>query len=89
MLPDQEETVEARIETKLMSIGRNIQGSLALAGVSAAALLLGGCASISYSEPGAPPASVIVCHKGKKTLELPEPAARGHLAHGDTPGPCS
>ncbi len=32
--------------------------------------------------------SVIVCHKGKKTLELPQEAARAHIGHGDTYGPC-
>jgi hypothetical protein len=29
-----------------------------------------------------------VCHKGKKTLTLPEPAVEAHLRHGDTSGPC-
>lgn len=32
--------------------------------------------------------TVVVCHKGKKTLELPSSAARAHLDHGDRPGPC-
>lgn len=31
---------------------------------------------------------VVICHKGKKTLTLPVPAARAHLDHGDTEGPC-
>ena len=30
----------------------------------------------------------VVCHKGKKTLELPREAAKAHLDHGDRPGPC-
>jgi hypothetical protein len=32
--------------------------------------------------------TVVVCHKGKKTLELPGSAAQAHLNHGDRPGPC-
>ena len=31
---------------------------------------------------------VTICHKGKNTLELPEPAVKAHLNHGDTLGPC-
>ena len=30
----------------------------------------------------------VVCHKGKKTLELPRDAAKAHLDHGDRRGPC-
>jgi len=29
-----------------------------------------------------------VCHKGKKTLELPSSAAQAHFDHGDSRGPC-
>ena len=32
--------------------------------------------------------TVVVCHKGKKTLELPVSAADAHLGHGDRRGPC-
>jgi hypothetical protein len=32
--------------------------------------------------------TVVVCHKGKKTLELPSSAADAHLGHGDTRGRC-
>ena len=32
--------------------------------------------------------TVVVCHKEKKTLELPRSAAQAHLDHGDKPGPC-
>lgn len=32
--------------------------------------------------------TVVVCHKGKKTMELPGSAAQAHLGHGDRPGPC-
>ena len=31
---------------------------------------------------------VAVCHKGRRTLWLPQPAVRAHLRHGDTPGVC-
>jgi hypothetical protein len=30
----------------------------------------------------------LVCHKGKKTLELPREAVSAHLGHGDRRGPC-
>ncbi|GAB3097728.1 hypothetical protein [Lysobacter terrae] len=30
----------------------------------------------------------LVCHKGKKTLELPRDAISAHLSHGDYRGPC-
>lgn len=60
-----------------------------LAGVGVLALALGSCAV--YEEP--PPAGggqekVAVCHKGKKTLWVAEPAVRAHLGHGDRRGPC-
>ena len=32
--------------------------------------------------------AVLVCHKGQKTLELPQEAAGAHIDHGDTYGPC-
>jgi hypothetical protein len=32
--------------------------------------------------------TTVVCHKGKKTLELPSSAAKAHLGHGDRLGPC-
>ena len=32
--------------------------------------------------------TAVVCHKGKKTLELPRTAAQAHLEHGDKLGPC-
>lgn len=32
--------------------------------------------------------TALVCHKGKKTLELPREAAHSHLKHGDSLGPC-
>jgi len=35
-----------------------------------------------------PPGKDLVCHKGKKTLELPREAISAHLGHGDYRGPC-
>jgi hypothetical protein len=32
--------------------------------------------------------NAVVCHKGKKTLELPRDAVQAHLDHGDRLGPC-
>ncbi|MDP9139512.1 MAG: hypothetical protein M3O62_01805 [Pseudomonadota bacterium] len=32
--------------------------------------------------------SALICHKGKKTMELPQEAANGHIKHGDRYGPC-
>ena len=61
----------------------------AIALATALAGLLGmGCAATVYPEPGAGQEKVVLCHKGKKTLEVAEPAAQAHLKHGDTPGPC-
>ena len=31
---------------------------------------------------------VAVCHKGRRTLWLPQPAVRAHLRHGDSLGAC-
>jgi hypothetical protein len=60
-----------------------------IAPVLALAGLLGlGCVATVQPAPGAGQKKVVVCHKGKKTLELPESAAEAHLRHGDTPGPC-
>lgn len=30
----------------------------------------------------------VICHKGKKTMELPASAVDAHLGHGDRRGPC-
>jgi hypothetical protein len=32
--------------------------------------------------------TVLICHKGKKTMELPRSAAGGHMNHGDRYGRC-
>lgn len=37
---------------------------------------------------GTPGGTELICHKGKKTMELPSSAVGGHLGHGDHRGPC-
>jgi hypothetical protein len=32
---------------------------------------------------------VEICHKGKRTIRVPQPAVKAHLKHGDTLGSCS
>ena len=72
----------------------------ALALVLLSAGLAVGCSSSRYDRTGrAYPASArsgdggqeryVVCHKGRNTLTLPEPAVRAHLDHGDRFGRCS
>ncbi len=53
-------------------------------------LAMSGCAQApTYSHAGKSKVdTVLVCHKGKKTLELPREAAAAHINHGDTNGPC-
>ena len=54
--------------------------------------LAGGC--VVAPEDGGKPRgkaggdTAVVCHKGKKTIELPRSAAQAHLDHGDKLGPC-
>ena len=47
-----------------------------------------GCVAIVEPRGGEGQEKVVLCHKGKKTLEVAEPAADAHLRHGDTLGPC-
>ena len=41
-----------------------------------------------YDGKGGVQGSELICHKGKKTMELPSSAVGGHLGHGDYRGPC-
>lgn len=56
-------------------------------------VLLGGALGGGAMRATAKPAhardqpTFLICHNGK-TLQLPAPAAKAHLAHGDTAGPC-
>jgi hypothetical protein len=49
---------------------------------------LSGCVLLPVDLVGGPPSHGLVCHKGKKTLELPREAIGAHLGHGDYRGPC-
>jgi hypothetical protein len=40
------------------------------------------------AEQGKGQTKVTICHKGKNTLTVAEPAVAAHLAHGDAMGPC-
>lgn len=68
---------------------RNVlpQGST-LTAVLIAASIGSGCATYGYGPDPYHDNKVAVCHKGKKTLMLPESAVDAHMGHGDTPGPC-
>jgi hypothetical protein len=50
-------------------------------------VLLSGCALVPVAliPPGG---TALVCHKGKKTMELPRESINAHLGHGDHRGPC-
>jgi hypothetical protein len=50
-------------------------------------LALSGCELLPVALVG-PPGKDLVCHKGKKTLELPREAIGAHLDHGDHRGAC-
>ena len=54
------------------------------------AVLLTGCVAASVEDPSGKAGgdTTYVCHKGKKTLELPQEAIDAHLDHGDRIGPC-
>jgi hypothetical protein len=67
------------MKTRVPTLGR------LLVLVSATSMLAAGCVVV---DPYGGPGTVLVCHKGKKTLSLPEPAVDAHLAHGDYLGAC-
>ena len=50
-------------------------------------LPLAGCSVLPVALIG-PSGTDLVCHKGKKTLELPRDAISAHLGHGDYRGRC-
>ncbi len=56
-------------------------------------MVVSGCVVAPDTRSGKPAGkaggdTAVVCHKGKKTLELPRNAAQAHLDHGDKLGPC-
>jgi len=54
------------------------------------AMFVCGCATVPVDGKGgkAGGGTTLVCHKGKKTLDLPQDAVRAHLDHGDRLGRC-
>ena len=54
------------------------------------AVLVCGCTTFPGSKESgkAGGGTTVVCHKGKKKLNLPQEAVRAHLDHGDHLGPC-
>lgn len=53
-------------------------------------LSIGGCVLVPVGGSGgkAGGGTTLVCHKGKKTMELPHEAVQAHVNHGDRLGPC-
>ncbi len=61
--------------------------------VAIAVLALGACSHFpqAHTVPGSGQINadkVTICHKEKKTMELPRTAAEGHMGHGDRYGRC-
>lgn len=59
------------------------------------AALTSGCILVPMDDSGgsssggkAGGGTVVLCHKGNKTMELPREAAQAHIGHGDSHGPC-
>ena len=65
---------------RLRSTARVVVALVAVAGA--------GCTVAPPPGGGAGQDKVVLCHKGKKTIEVAAPAAEAHLRHGDTRGPC-
>lgn len=66
-----------------------------LAITAIAVFAIAGCAVVPTHRTGmagnAPRTSadtVVLCHKGKKTMQLPRAAMKAHLDHGDRMGRC-
>lgn len=61
--------------------------------VLALTLGLAACGSYGHRDYGRGPPkgggdTVLICHKGKKTMELPRSSVNAHIAHGDRHGAC-
>jgi uncharacterized lipoprotein len=51
-------------------------------------LALAACSSIPADQAYKGGDTVLVCHKGKRTLEVPASAGDAHINHGDRYGRC-
>lgn len=51
-------------------------------------LSVAGCVVVPGGSGKAGGGTALLCHKGKKTMELPQDAVQAHLDHGDRLGPC-
>lgn len=52
-------------------------------------LSVSGCVVVPAGGSGkAGGGTTLICHKGKKSMELPREAVQAHLDHGDRVGPC-
>ena len=60
----------------------------ALLAIALSVLALSACGTISPGQPYRGGDTVLLCHKGKKTMELPRSALDAHLGHGDRRGRC-
>lgn len=50
---------------------------------------IGGCVIVPVAGSGTAAGDrIMLCHKGKKTLDLPSSAVQAHLDHGDRYGSC-
>ena len=59
-----------------------------LLAIALSVIALSACGSIAPGQPYKGGDTVLVCHKGKKTMELPANAAEAHINHGDRYGRC-
>ncbi|WP_290889721.1 hypothetical protein [Arenimonas sp.] len=59
-----------------------------LLAIALSVIALSACGSIPAGQPYRGGDTVLVCHKGKKTMELPANAAEAHINHGDRYGRC-
>ena len=65
-----------------------IRKTVLMIAVTAGLLAMSGCVGFVAPPAGGGQDKVMVCHKGKKTLEVAAAAVDAHLRHGDTRGRC-
>ena len=59
-----------------------------LLAIALSVFALSACGTIAPGQPYRGGDTVLLCHKGKKTMELPASAADAHINHGDRYGRC-